>query len=196
MARRDWGRPVVLFAVTAAIGFACNLITPWGNHGAAGILRGLSEFMLGCSTAWLLESRLSAWLRTTAGTSLALGALLVACASVVDTGFIIGFCTAPLLLALTGKNPVARFFGWGPIHFLGEISYSIYLGHFLFTAAAWRLLTPQWMNSSLLHAVTGIVFVNGFVIALATLTYYAIERPGRALLSDRHKSAQPLAEIS
>ena len=179
--------PWIFLAALAALGFALNFFVAWNTSGFIGLSRGLSEFFIGCATTRLLQTKLSGWLQTNAGAWAALAALIGACIATRDSGFIVAFTTVPLLLALCGSSAPSRFFAWRPIYFLGEISYSIYLGHFLFTAIFWRLLSVEWMKASLLNTAIGLVLVNAFIISLSTVTYYAIERPGRTLLSGARK---------
>jgi peptidoglycan/LPS O-acetylase OafA/YrhL len=107
-----------------------------------------------------------------------------------DTGFVVAFFTAPLLLAVCGNNAIVKLFSNYPVFFLGEISYSIYLGHFLFSALAYRLVSTQWMQSGPMQMAAGLSFITVFVLAAATATYLAIERPARDLLRNRKKSVQ------
>lgn len=181
-------RPWLPIAVTVAIGFALNSQITWGLWGSEGVARGLSEFTLGCLLANLYGSPVAEWLQTRLGSWLAAGLLIIGFALVPNTGFIIGVLTAPLLLALSGKaNPPATFFGSRPMFFLGEISYSIYLGHFLFTSIAYRLISVEWMKTGAFEAAVGLVLINAFVIGISTASYYLIEQPGRDWMSGRRK---------
>lgn len=179
--------PWLLVIIALIIGFTLNYMTHWGLDGFAGIARGVSEFTLGCLTMNLYGSRFAAWLQTGVGSMAAVLGLLVAFAITPDTGFIIAVATAPLLLSFCAKNVVSNAVSAQPIYFLGEISYSIYLGHFLFSSIAYRLVSIQWMKTGALPTAIGIICIAAFVIALSTLTYYTIERPARDLLSDRRK---------
>jgi peptidoglycan/LPS O-acetylase OafA/YrhL len=175
-------RPWVLIIVVVCCGFLLNASTPWGLTGYPAIARGLSEFMLGCATARFHGSSLARWLQGRLGSTLALTGLVICFALTPDTGFVVGFFTAPLLLALCGHNAVVRLFSNQMVFFLGEISYSIYLGHFLFSSVSYRVISIPWMRSGPLQLSIGLCFITLFVLAGATLTYFAIERPGRNLL--------------
>jgi peptidoglycan/LPS O-acetylase OafA/YrhL len=113
-----------------------------------------------------------------------------------DTSFAIAVCAAPLILALTGKNPVSAFCGWTPVYFLGEISYSIYLGHFLYTSISYRLINVEWMRSSPLAVALALLFIIGVVIGLSTLTYFAVERPARDWLSGGSQSKRIARDLA
>jgi peptidoglycan/LPS O-acetylase OafA/YrhL len=180
-------RPWPLIALNLIAGFALNAITPWGLDGFPGVARGLSEFMLGCWIFALIDAPIGNWLRSAPGSVFAALALLLCFLSTPDTGFIISVGAAPLLLSLCGKNPASSFFAWKPIYFLGEISYSIYLGHFLLSSIAYRLVSVTWMKTGAGAAVAGTLLIVAFVLAVSTLLYYGIERPGRDLLSGRRR---------
>jgi peptidoglycan/LPS O-acetylase OafA/YrhL len=188
-------RPWVLFAVLAACGFLLNSITHWGLTGFPGIARGLSEFALGCATVNFVGTPVARRLQTAPGSIIALGALAMCFALTPDTGFAIGLFTAPLLLALCAENPVSGLLGNRPVYFLGEISFSIYLGHFLYSTIAYRLVSVPWMKTGPLPLAAGLAGIAMFVLAAATLTYFAVERPGRDLLRGR-KAPPPPERIS
>jgi peptidoglycan/LPS O-acetylase OafA/YrhL len=191
--RFEKSHPWVLFVSVACCGFLLNATTSWGLTGYPAIVRGLSEFMLGCATAGFYGSGFATWLQSRLGSVLAFTAVGICFWLTPDTGFVVGFSAAPLLLTLCGNNNVARLFGNNVVFFLGEISYSIYLGHFLFSALAYRVISTQWMQSGPLQILAGLSFITVFVLAAATLTYSTIERPARDLLRDR-KIAAPIVD--
>ena len=178
---RSW----LIIVLVVVAGFALNELVPWSTDGFGGVARGLSEFSLGALTMNLYRSRLAAWLQSGPGSTLALAVVVITFAVVADTGFFIGAATAPFLLSLCGRNWPAQVFGSRPMHFLGEISYSIYLGHFLFTSLAYRIVSVEWMKGGMLQAMAGITSIFAIVLLLATLTYYTVERPGRAMFAGR-----------
>jgi peptidoglycan/LPS O-acetylase OafA/YrhL len=190
-------RWILLIGVLAS-GFLCNAVMFWGQAGISGMSRGLTEFALGSVCIAFFSSDLAQWLRSNLGSTVALLGLLVCYALTPDTSFAIAVFAAPLILALTGKNPVSTFFSWTPVYFLGEISYSIYLGHFLFTSIAYRLVSMDWMRSSPLATSLGLIFIIAFVLGLSTVTYFAIERPGRNWLAGqrRVRSTKDLAQLN
>lgn len=192
--RKNW--PWLLIAISIAIGFTCYHFIYWGGLGIEGITRGLTEFSLGCLVVGIFSSPFAQWCRTEIGSLCALGALLLASALTADTGFQIAVCSVPLLLALSGENRLSAFFGSTPIFFLGEISYSIYLGHFLFTSVAYRLVNPVWMSTNWFTTIVGTLFLLCFVLGLSTLTYYGVERPGREWLAGRRRRGVPAAAMT
>jgi peptidoglycan/LPS O-acetylase OafA/YrhL len=190
-------RPWTLFLAIACCGFTLNFFTHWGLTGYPGIVRGLSEFLLGCATAAFYGSPVAQWLQGRVGSSIAFAILVLCFLLTPDTGFIIGFCTAPLLLALCGKNAVVKLFDNAPVFFLGEISYSIYLGHFIFSTIAYRLISVSWMQTGPVPLLLGACLITAIVIGASTVTYYAVERPGRDLLRGRKVPvARPAAAMA
>jgi len=186
---RGWRehRPWLLLGLTVLVGAAINSQMHWGIYGIAALGRGLTEFALGCAVANLVDSRTAHWLQTTTGSLLAAAVVIIGFALTPDTSFAIGLVTAPLLLSLLAANPVSRAIGSPVVYFLGEISYSVYLGHFILSSMFYRLISVAWMKLNWWHAVIGIVGITVFVLAISTLTYYTIERPARDYLSGRRR---------
>jgi peptidoglycan/LPS O-acetylase OafA/YrhL len=178
-------RPWLLVLATACAGLALNYFVTWGLAGLEGITRGLSEFTFGCALAGVYDSRLAGWLRSNAGAVVAFLVWVVTYALTPDTAFVIALGVAATLLSLSGTNWLSRFFGCTPVYFLGEISYSIYLGHFLFSSISYRIVSIQWMRTSTAATCLGLVLITAFVIVMSTLTYFGIERPGRDWMSGR-----------
>jgi peptidoglycan/LPS O-acetylase OafA/YrhL len=92
--------------------------------------------------------------------------------------------TALLLISLAGdKNAVARTLGQPTFHWLGTISYSIYLFHTTVAAAIGPELHAAVTASGVRdgHAIEVTCLVAA-VLAIATLTYRLIEKPGRRWL--------------
>jgi peptidoglycan/LPS O-acetylase OafA/YrhL len=84
-----------------------------------------------------------------------------------------GCCVLILALALGGSS-IARALGHGVPNYLGEISYSIYLGHpFVFT-----FLLVVGLGAPAYVMTLGLVLV----VVWASLLYFAVERPGKAWL--------------
>ena len=192
-ARPAKSRPWTLALAVVACGLVLNWLTPWGLAGFPGIARGLSEFALGCVLVNLIDTRASAWLQSATGAWLALAALLLCflLTPASATNYAIGFFTAPLLLALLGRNPVSGFMGTPVVYFLGEISFSIYLGHFLYSTIAYRLISVPWMRTGPVPLAVGAAGIIAFVLAASTLTYFAVERPGRDLFRGRKAPPPP-----
>lgn len=177
----------VMLLIAIGTGSMLNAVTAWDMHGFGACARGLSEFLLGCVTARFYRTRVGTWLQGSWGSAISVLGLIAAFAATPVAGFIIALASAPVLLALCGENATSKFFSGRPVYFLGEISYSIYLGHFIFMSICWRLVSVSWMQTSFLSATLGILCVNLLIISFATATYYGVERPGRDLLAGRRK---------
>jgi peptidoglycan/LPS O-acetylase OafA/YrhL len=158
----------------------------------------LPEFIAGCLTCqiYLLIRRSDARLRAGAGEVLAWSGvawLLAAFALLVARwdfdvpgqflGFVVflhmnflmapGCCLLILALALGGSS-ISRALGHRVPTYLGEVSYSIYLGHpFVFT-----FMFVLGFGAPAYAMTIGFVLVA----AWASLLYFAIERPGKAWL--------------
>lgn len=70
---------------------------------------------------------------------------------------------------------IARFLAWKPIHFLGEISYSLYLNHILVLTAFKRYWPVEYYY----------YYAIPVTVAFSIVTYYFIELPGKKLLNNR-----------
>jgi peptidoglycan/LPS O-acetylase OafA/YrhL len=190
-ARPEKTRPWTVLLAIIACGFLLNSVTHWGMAAVPGTARGLSEFALGCATVPFLATPATRWLQSPLGSATAVAFIAIVFALTPDTGFIIGLSTAPLLLALCGNNPISRALGNPVLYFLGEISFSIYLGHFLYSTIAYRLVSVPWMKNGPLQLVVGFSGIVLFVLVASTITYFAVERPGRDLLRGRKASPPP-----
>jgi peptidoglycan/LPS O-acetylase OafA/YrhL len=182
-------RPWIPVIVATAVGVLLNALLPWDVSGVGGIARGLSEFVLGCFAFGLLDGRAAAWLQSGYGSLVAPLLLAVCYLLTPDTGFVIAICTVPLLFTLCGDNPTSRALGCAPVFFLGEISYSIYLGHFLLSSIAYRIVSPSWMATGLWPSIAGMAFTVAFIIGASTVLYHLVEKPGRDFLSGRRRAA-------
>ncbi len=143
------------------------------------LLRCLAGFCLGM-LAW--RGSCSPRVAAAFGTPGAVGGVSLACIAVLWApwaDFVVVPCFAWLLLCLgSSPNPAragpARWLASAPVHWLGKVSYSLYLTHLLLWQAmhSWldRLGLPQ-----LLLLVPALL--------LAALCYTAIEQPGRRLLA-------------
>lgn len=180
-------RPLLLLAFAVSLGFAVNAVLPWRAEGLHGIARGLTEFFLGCVLAGLFTSAIATWLQGRIGSLLSVALLIGGFLLVPNTGFIIAVLVMPLMLTLCGNNAPARLLASKPLYFLGEISFSIYLGHFLYMSLMNRVIKAEWMLGGAMQLATGLLLMNLIVVLLSTLTYRYIEQPGRVWLSGRSK---------
>ena len=94
--------------------------------------------------------------------------------------FLIGLFPLLVLGVSSGNSFTSRFLSWGPIHYLGSISYSIYLLHmpwyyFGYLHAGLFGMVPAVKLSSTLVLVGGL-------FAIAAFSYHAVEVPVRRMI--------------
>lgn len=93
---------------------------------------------------------------------------------------------AVLLFGLSyGRGGTAWLLSRPAMLYLGEISYSIYLLHWLVlltTMRLWNFIPPQWTGRN--HLAASLVAV-ALSLLLAALLYHLVERPARAWVRDR-----------
>lgn len=88
----------------------------------------------------------------------------------------------PLVIALGAGNGsvTARVLGWGPVYWLGLVSYSVYLTHRLVDALAFEPIFGVVRDFGLPHAFSiARVIVLAVVLAVSAATYALIETPAR-----------------
>ncbi len=89
---------------------------------------------------------------------------------------LLGLATAGIIVFYDHNAARAKLLTWRPMLFLGSISYSLYLIHYL----AITIVNAIWPA----HAVTGtpfFVLITALTIVLSTATYLLIERPSNRL---------------
>jgi len=148
------------------------------------LLRGVLGFTAGWVVYASFLSRDRLWASASRYADLiTLGVLALLMAGV--TGFlpvqlmVFGF---PLLIlgVSSGRSLTSRFLSWGPVHYLGNISYSVYLLHEpwldfgTFRAGLFGFHPTDSLSSS-------VVLVGG-MIAVSVLSYHAVELPLRRII--------------
>jgi peptidoglycan/LPS O-acetylase OafA/YrhL len=97
---------------------------------------------------------------------------------------------APLILCLSrNRGRVAEFFGWRPVHFLGTVSFSLYLLQgFLISPA--RLVARRLLPSAGPAVAWGLgwLLLLLLLVGASAVTYRWIEKPGRRLVHRRSGS--------
>jgi peptidoglycan/LPS O-acetylase OafA/YrhL len=171
----------LLLAGTGAHG---KLLDAWNGETAGPLMRCFGGFALGMAL-W----RLSQWppAASFARNRAVAGGVIIAIAALVgsaapDLALYPAFAALVLCLGCGTDTPAAAF-GWRPLVWLGEISYSLYLLHIF-------LLHPIDMSRATLDLllppgpadVATCVLIGGLLLAASDLAYRCIERPGRALL--------------
>lgn len=183
-----------LIALIAALALAIHLLFALRGHDnlgeeivRLGLWRCLLEFAMGNLLCLL-------WLRWRGLRLRAPGAAL-ACAAVVavawglglpETAFVpAAFATGLLALALS-RGPLVRALGGAVPRYLGEISYSTYLAHYLLFIV-FKLL---FVDASLQIGWGGLAGFLALVLAASVALYHLVEKPAQRLLS-RHRPRWP-----
>ena len=171
-----------IFALEGATSLG-QLVTKWG------VLRCISEFASGTMVCALwLRWRERPW-PPAIGAGLVAGVLLAG-----DVGGLVPetlampllFAALVLLLALTAGirgNPLE----WGPVHYLGEISYATYLGHWLLWIAFKILFVRDGEGVEWgLFAVFALA-----LLALSAALYHWVERPAQRRINRLELPSRP-----
>lgn len=91
-------------------------------------------------------------------------------------------CFPAIVYALAAnRGPLALLFGNAPMVFVGEISYSIYLTHWILIKGMARFV-PSLPNPSQWQLAVVVALSFALVLAVSALTYYGVERPARRRL--------------
>jgi peptidoglycan/LPS O-acetylase OafA/YrhL len=193
---RGLGRGALMLAAlaVAALTYDWQLRVLGSFFGSYAVMRCGSEFLLG-AVAGTLALRLPRLPPVLAGTAEfgALAALLVGvsgglgaewCAALGSRRMAcVPLAAAALIFALASDTgPMARLLRWGPLFWLGQISFSLYLIHWPLMS---RMAVFAWLWSGGPPTVAVIaawgVLVLALGLALSALTYRFIELPGRRL---------------
>lgn len=177
---------IVAFLAAAGLVYVASLDPRWSIVAIdplSSTIRCLAGFSLGMIGYRLYtETRFGAVLgRTPVAVLLGLGAAL---ALVLKADLVAAALFTPIVVAFAvNRGWPARLLGWGPLHFLGVISFSLYLVHDAFrpyALALLRHLEPQPVGVPLAFGLT--LLCSALIIPFAWATYVAIERPGRSYI--------------
>jgi len=148
------------------------------------LIRGILGFAAGwvVYASFLSRDRLWRWASRYADiVALGVVALLIAGVSglLPVQLMILGF---PLLILGVSSGPslTGRFLAWGPVHYLGSISYSVYLLHIPWYYFG-HLRAGLFDEAPTLHLSSSIVLVGG-LIGVASLSYHMVEMPLRRVI--------------
>ncbi|MBK6802699.1 acyltransferase [Novosphingobium sp.] len=148
-----------------------------------GLWRCLAGFVMGMILCLLWQRWRDAWRRVAPAAATACAAI-VASAWTLDlpeTGWVpAAFLTGLLALAL-GRGPLARIMGSPALTWLGEISYSTYLAHFLL----FILYKIAFVDASLQLGWAGLAGYLALVLGASAGLYYGLEKPAQRWLN-RH----------
>jgi peptidoglycan/LPS O-acetylase OafA/YrhL len=197
---RDWRAVLSAIAAIAALALVATrslaeLHQDWkpgplgvvGDGSLYGVLRCLGGFTLGIAAYRYFADIRGAPVRTglpswlTSRSSGAVTVLILLLMAVPNSDIAIVVLFAPLILSLTeGSSTIARFLSSRPVHWLGTISYSLYLVHRLTDELFRSAIQARLETVHVPHAFTvACVLIVPISIAFAVCTYYGIERPAR-----------------
>ncbi len=97
----------------------------------------------------------------------------------LDRFFFTGIASFIILLIIMNGTKIQKALNWKPLHFLGKISYSVYLIHWLIVLA----IMERWDKWVALFGDKYLAFGAMLLVALAltfslaTAMYYWIEKP-------------------
>lgn len=100
---------------------------------------------------------------------------VAACGSLADHRLIGVLVTSATLAMAARAGGLTRWFRWRWLQWLGRISYSLYLTHFL--PAAVSKLSGRWVGDSGPRAVLALLVLTALCLGVAWLFYLAVERP-------------------
>jgi peptidoglycan/LPS O-acetylase OafA/YrhL len=178
---RSKALPLVLAACSLIVFYVVFTLKGIDNPsagGTPGMVRMVCEFSVGCL---LYRATANGLGRLPVAVDVAAVALLLAAMALDGAAlFLLALPAFALIILLATQNgPIAKALGSAPVVFLGEISYSIYLLH-------WILIqVSNWIMDERVLLPLGVKLLwdaglFALCLALATLTYRGIELPARA----------------
>src|SRR6266849_1565078 len=173
----------------AIIGSFGDLREIGGGWGA--LARALPEFALGVITYRAFSDPHAAriWRSDVAFLAVA-GALALAFEFMPNDGIIVALLPLLLLAAVRNTGLAARVLNAAPLRWMGDISYSVYLGQAFAFSAVLTLATTPLGPALGLDGLRALAVV--FALAIGALIYRCVEVPCRALL---HRAALPLLAV-
>lgn len=153
------------------------------SHNGISVLRCLPEFTLGILAARIASSRMADWLGSNrwVGLVLCLGILAMMAVPRADLAVVLLF--PALIVSLSADDNLPSFLlGSRPIHYLGVLSYSLYLVHDLLGGLmGW---THRYAHAhGFAHAQTYAALLGiALTFPIAACAYRMIELPGRRFL--------------
>lgn len=156
------------------------------TYGGGALLRALPEFMGGVMAYRAYANGRLLWLWQKDLTFLGVIAAIVACLLVdMPDGVIVLLLLALLFASVANTGRVTGLLGAGPLRWLGEISYSVYI----FQNVAFSLLTAvcAWLVAQGLDGARFAAIAVLFVVASGALVHRCIDVPLRAALRRRFR---------
>jgi len=110
--------------------------------------------------------------RVLTGVSVALVIAMLVCGDTTWSGPMVAIVTCGAIVNAAADGMARRVLSWQPLVWIGLVSYSVYLLHIFVIGA----FAPSGVRSDL-----GMICALAVTLAAASLTYFAIERPFRAV---------------
>lgn len=145
-----------------------------------GLLRIGGEFLAGACLFRAQQLGFGARWPWAALGSVGLGVAIVLASLGGSLGAVLGF--AVVVAALARSDGFGRVFGWWPVHALGEISYSIYLVHWVELLIVGHLLAAAGIH---LSGGPAMALHSALILGCSVLTYLGVEKPARRVLRAR-----------
>ncbi|HAW3413237.1 TPA: acyltransferase [Escherichia coli] len=204
------GKWFTLLAVTMSLfilvilAYSKELSIDWLQHGYSGrmdiiaynnvgpVLRCLAGFTLGV-VSWKLFDYMQKSFNTAQANITTLVISVAIIISLSEVGFdVLTIVLFSLLIPSIGAKGsiISKLLSCKPIYFLGVISYSMYISHIIILA-----LYKGYVNEFVSFAIKNAQYRSDastflsllMIIAVATLSYYAVEKPTRKLLRTSNK---------
>jgi peptidoglycan/LPS O-acetylase OafA/YrhL len=188
-------RPAALLALALALLGAIHLLFAANGHAALGedivrlgLWRCLLEFSLGNVLCllwlrWRGRPPAARWAAVAGAAALAAGWLF----SLPETAFVPGAFAAALMALALGRGSLVKLLGSPLPRYLGEISYSTYLAHYLL----FIVFKLAFVDASLEIGWTGFAGFLAMVLAASIGFYHLVEKPAQRKLN-RHRPRWPL----
>lgn len=189
LARWDRVPSAALLAIAALLAGGIFLLFSLSGHAdlgadipGLGLWRCLASFAMGCLMCQLWQR----WNGTARGGLLAglgCGAIIAAAFGfgLPETAWVPAAFFAGLLALALGRGAVVRLLGSKTLTYLGEISYSTYLGHY----GLFILFKLAFVDASLQLGWGGLVGYLALVMAASVGLYHGLEKPAQRWLNAR-----------
>src|SRR5579872_3229804 len=145
------------------------------------LLRCFAEYIIGITLYYLYAAYYPNYSKYYHYPSVPAAVLILVCLLVhnSDLALVLGF-TLLVFSCSTDTGIVARFLGWQPIYFLGEVSYSLYLIHEIDDRTL-KYFYKHHFTGSYLNAPVILIYLTA-IIFLSYLGYRFVEVPAREYL--------------
>jgi peptidoglycan/LPS O-acetylase OafA/YrhL len=149
--------------------------------GCGALVRALPEFTVGVLAYRLYSERLFRTIWEKDATFIGIVAMIIgACSAGISDGPIVILLLALLLASVCNSGRMTRILNTGPLHWLGEVSYSVYIFQtvpFMLAMVFAGVLAGRGINGPIFTAITALLAIGGGV-----LVHRCVDVPARAWL--------------